>query len=72
MIDLLKAVKKKEVQKQGAKSRVQHPMIGMEFKSMHNFLRESDNDRQTTAHASSAWKRYGRRAIVNFQFHMIS
>ena len=71
MIDLLKAVKKKEVRKQGAKSRVRRPMIGKEFESMHKLLRESDNDRRTTAHASS-WKRYGISAIVNFQFHMIS
>ncbi len=42
VIDLLKAVKKEEVRKQGAKSRVRRPMIGKEFESMHNFLRESD------------------------------
>ena len=72
VIDLLKAVKKKEVRKQGAKSRVRRPMIGKEFESMHKLLRESDDDdRRTTAHAS-AWKRYGISAIVNFQFHMIS
>ncbi len=77
MIDVLKAVTKKEVQKQGAKSWVQRPMIEKEFESMHKLLRESDNDWQTTdndwqttAHAS-LWKWYGIRAVVNFQFHMI-
>jgi hypothetical protein len=65
VIDLLKAVKKKEVRKQGAKSRVQRPMIGKEFESMHKLLHESDNCRRTTAHASS-WKQYGISAIVNF------
>ena len=53
--DLLKAVKKKEVRKQGAKSQVQRPMIAKEFESMHKLLLEAgnDNDRWTTAHASS-------------------
>ena len=73
VIDLLKAVKKKEVRKQGAKSQVRRPMVGKEFESMHKLLLEAGNDdrRTTTSHASS-WKRYGISAIVNFQFHMIA
>ncbi|KAI2494041.1 hypothetical protein MHU86_20484 [Fragilaria crotonensis] len=73
VLDLLKAVKKKEVRKQGAKSQVRRPMVGKEFESMHKLLLEAgnENDRRTTAHASS-WKRYGISALVNFQFHMIA
>jgi hypothetical protein len=73
VIDLLKAVKKKEVRKQGAKSQVRGPMVGKEFESMHKLLLEAGNDdrRITTSHASS-WKRYGISAIVNFQFRMIA
>jgi hypothetical protein len=72
VIDLLKAVKKKEVRKQGEKSQVRRPMVGKEFESMPKLLLEAGNDdrRTTTSHASS-WKRYGICAIVNFQFHMI-
>jgi hypothetical protein len=73
VIDLLKAVKKKEVRKQGAKSQVRHPMVGKEVESMHKLLLGAGNDdrRTTTSHASS-WKQYGISAIVNFQFHMIA
>jgi hypothetical protein len=68
VIDLLKAVKKKEVQKQGAKSMTRRPMVGKEFQNMHKILREAGgNGKRTTTHAS-LWKRYGISAMVNFQF----
>jgi hypothetical protein len=39
VIDLLKAVKKKEVQKQGVKSMTQRPMVGKKFQNLHKILR---------------------------------
>jgi hypothetical protein len=53
VIDLLKAVKKKEVREQGAKSQVRRPMVGKEFESMHKILLEAGNDdrRTATSHA---------------------
>jgi hypothetical protein len=83
VIDLLKAVKKKEVRKQGAKSMTQRPMVGKEFQNMLKILREvggngerttthvGGNGERTTTHVSS-WKRYGISAMVNFQFHLIA
>jgi hypothetical protein len=72
VIDLLKAVKKKEVQKQGAKSMTRHPMVGKEFQNMHKILRKAGGSgKRTTTHAS-LWKRYGISAMVNFQFHLIA
>ena len=56
MLDLLKAMKKKEVQMQGAKSLLEAG---------------NDIYRWSTAHGSS-WKRFGIIALVNFQFHMIA
>jgi hypothetical protein len=59
VIDLLKAVKKKEVQKQGVKSMTQRPMVGKEFQSMHKILRETGSDGKGTSTYASSWKRYG-------------
>ena len=53
VVDLLKAVKKKEVQKQDAKSMTQHPMVGKEFQNTRKILREAGgNGKRTTLHAS--------------------
>ena len=72
VIDLLKAVKKKEVRKQGAKSMTRRPMVGKEFQNMHKILREAGGDDERTTTHASLWKRYGISAMVNFQFHLIA
>ena len=51
MIDLLKAVKKKEVQKQGAKSMTQHLINGKEFQNMHKKFHEANGNGKRTTNA---------------------
>ena len=72
VIDLLKAVKKKEVQKQGAKPRTRRPMVvEKEFQNIHEILCEAGgNGERTTTHASSC-KRYGISVMVKVQIHLI-
>ena len=72
--NLLKSVKKKEAQKQGAKSRTRRAMIDHEFTDLHGILSWADNDGDgghTTKHASYC-ERYGISAIVKFQFHLMA
>ena len=61
--DLIKQVKRKEARKQGAVSRTRRPMKASEFTLMHSVLKENVG--------SDIW-RYGMRALVNFQFHLIA
>jgi hypothetical protein len=69
---LIKCVKMKEPQKQGAESKTKRPMVGDKFVAMHDVLKKMGAaSGQTTTHASY-WQRYGISALVNFQFHMIA
>ena len=72
---LIKRVKKKETQKQGAESKTRRPMNGAEFEALHNILNRFEhlsvgNDKEGLH--GETWKRYGITALVNFQFHLIA
>jgi hypothetical protein len=71
---LIKRVKKKEARKQGAPSKTKRPISGDEFVAMHEVLKNvgvgADGVR-SNSHAVY-WQRYGLRALVNFQFHLIA
>jgi hypothetical protein len=60
--DLIKRVKKKEVQKQGAPSQTRRPMSGREFHLLHGILKASND---------TVW-RHGITCLINFQFHLIA
>lgn len=72
---LIKRVKKKEARKQGAATKTKRPMQDDEFVAMHEILKKMgdavDDAGRTTSYAAS-WQRYGLRALVNFQFHLIA
>ena len=72
--NLIKSVKKKEARKQGAETKTKRPMQDDEFVAMHEMLKkvgDAVDDGRTTSYAV-CWQRYGLRALVNFQFHLIA
>ena len=71
---LIKHIKKKEAQKQGAESKTQCPLNGAEFEALHGILNwfehlSLENDKEGSN--GETWKRYGITGLVNFQFHLI-
>jgi hypothetical protein len=54
-------------------SKTKRPMADHEFVAMHAILKQagSADYGQMTTHAVH-WQRYGLRAFVNFQFHLIA
>ena len=72
--NLIKSVKKKEARKQGAETKTKRPMQDDEFVAMHEMLKkvgDAVDDGRMTSYAV-CWQRYGLRALVNFQFHLIA
>jgi hypothetical protein len=55
------------------KSQARRPILGQEFVALHELLKQHDGTRRNRNQGDNVhWKRHGKLAMVNFQFHLIA